>query len=136
MPEPSDPRVYFAAERTLLAWIRTALAIIGLGFVVARFGVFLQVLAGNHVFHPSIGSWLGLMMIAIGALSLAVAAWQHLRFVKTLTLHERPAAWAVGYVVSLALSLSIVSILLAVYLALSPLEPRPLPHGTVVGSHS
>jgi uncharacterized membrane protein YidH (DUF202 family) len=32
-----DPRVYFAAERTLLAWVRTGLALMGFGFVVARF---------------------------------------------------------------------------------------------------
>lgn len=34
-----DPRIFFAAERTLLAWIRTALALMGLGFVMARFDV-------------------------------------------------------------------------------------------------
>ena len=33
---------YLAAERTLLAWIRTGLALMGLGFVVARFGIFLE----------------------------------------------------------------------------------------------
>ena len=33
---------YLAAERTLLAWIRTGLALMGFGFVVARFGIFLQ----------------------------------------------------------------------------------------------
>ena len=37
----SDPRVFFAAERTFLAWIRTGLALMGFGFVVARFGLFL-----------------------------------------------------------------------------------------------
>ena len=31
---------YLAAERTLLAWIRTGLALMGFGFVVARFGLF------------------------------------------------------------------------------------------------
>ena len=40
-----DPRVYFAAERTLLAWVRTGLALMGFGFVVARFGLFLRELA-------------------------------------------------------------------------------------------
>jgi putative membrane protein len=37
-----DPRVYFAAERTLLAWIRTGLALMGLGFAIARFGLFIR----------------------------------------------------------------------------------------------
>lgn len=35
-----DPRVYFAAERTFLAWIRTGLGLIGIGFAVSRFGLF------------------------------------------------------------------------------------------------
>lgn len=33
-----DPRIAFAAERTLLAWVRTGLALMGFGFVVSRFG--------------------------------------------------------------------------------------------------
>jgi len=45
----SDPRVFFAAERTLLAWIRTGLTVMGFGFVVARFGLFLSLLAAQHM---------------------------------------------------------------------------------------
>ena len=41
----TDPRVVFAAERTLLAWQRSALAFMGFGFVVERFGLFLQTIA-------------------------------------------------------------------------------------------
>lgn len=37
-----DPRTYFAAERTFLAWIRTGLGLMGVGFAVARFGLFLR----------------------------------------------------------------------------------------------
>src|ERR1039457_708519 len=37
-----DPRVYFAAERTFLAWIRTGLGLIGVVFAVAPFGLFLR----------------------------------------------------------------------------------------------
>ncbi len=37
-----DPREYFTAERTFLAWIRTGLALMGFGFVVAKFGLFLR----------------------------------------------------------------------------------------------
>ncbi len=42
--ENSDPRVYFAAERTMLAWLRTGIAVMAFGFVVARFGLFLRLL--------------------------------------------------------------------------------------------
>ena len=44
IPE-QDPRVYFAAERTVLAWLRRGLALMGFGFVVARFGLFLREIA-------------------------------------------------------------------------------------------
>jgi putative membrane protein len=50
----SDPRVYFAAERTMLAWLRTGITIMAFGFVVARFGVFLRLVQaqdGHVVSH-------------------------------------------------------------------------------------
>ena len=41
-PAEKDPRIYFAAERTYLAWIRTGLGLMGVGFAVSRFGLFLR----------------------------------------------------------------------------------------------
>jgi hypothetical protein len=46
-PEPEDPRVRRAGERTLLTWVRTGLALMGFGFVVARFGLFLHEVAAT-----------------------------------------------------------------------------------------
>ncbi len=45
---PIDPRIYMAAERTFLAWIRTGIAFMGFGFVVARFGLFLREIAAQQ----------------------------------------------------------------------------------------
>src|SRR5689334_13148677 len=47
-------RDHLANERTFLAWVRTALGLIGLGFVLARMGVFLRQIAvlGDHRAAP------------------------------------------------------------------------------------
>jgi putative membrane protein len=51
-PAPS-PHVteHLANERTFLAWVRTALGLIGLGFVLARMGLFLRQLAAASMIH-------------------------------------------------------------------------------------
>ena len=63
----SDPRVQFAAERTFLAWIRTGLSFMGFGFVVARFGLFLQALrVGQPDLLPrtlSLSPWFGMALV-------------------------------------------------------------------------
>jgi putative membrane protein len=62
-----DPRVYFAAERTLLAWVRTGLAMMGFGFVVARFGLFLRELAAMQAAAPprqhGFSLWVGTALV-------------------------------------------------------------------------
>ena len=67
-PAEQDPRVYFAAERTFLAWIRTGLGLMGVGFAVSRFGLFLRELSASHLPAQTTGLslWSGVMLVALG----------------------------------------------------------------------
>jgi uncharacterized protein (DUF302 family)/uncharacterized membrane protein YidH (DUF202 family) len=114
---------YLAAERTLLAWIRTGLALMGFGFVVARFGLFLQELQHlQKTFSAQsygLSLWFGTALIAAGVIVNLFAGWQHARLVRDLdhggATHARPAAPAVIIALFLALvGLAMTSYLLSV----------------------
>jgi putative membrane protein len=88
--QEDDPRVYLAAERTLLAWIRTGVALMGFGFVVARFGLFLREITPGAGPLPESG-WslhVGVGLIGIGVLACIVSAIQHSRYVRALDAGE------------------------------------------------
>ena len=92
-PKSPQPKAslsdYLAAERTLLAWIRTGITLMGFGFVVARFGLFLRALSamGNLPLRPGIGSpWIGSTLVALGvAVNLygTVAHWRRVKQMKS-----------------------------------------------------
>jgi putative membrane protein len=123
MPSP-DPRVFFASERTLLAWVRTGVAIVGLGFVVSRFGLFLHLIALQSPARAprteSLASGiLGLSFVLFGAAAIGVATIQHGRFISTLPEHDRPAEYSRHWALWLSALVSIASVLLAGYLGLT-----------------
>jgi len=119
----TDPRVFFAAERTLLAWLRTGLTIIALGFVVSRFGLFVQLLAVQSrggaapTQGSSVSAVLGVAFVVVGSLSIVVAAAQHRRFVATLPLIDLPAAYSRTFALVLSLAVAALGMALAAYLA-------------------
>lgn len=120
-----DLRVRFAAERTLLAWVRTGLAMMGFGFVVARFGWFLREFAALPQRSGHSSSWsviAGVALITLGVVVSLLAAREHRRFLRDFDQGEtyRPPAWSLGIVV--AIVLAGLGVLMASYLVAISLE--------------
>ncbi len=120
-PPPNlDPRIYYAAQRTHLAWIRTGLALMGFGFVVARFGVFLRAMAAQPVPIPvengGVSVWFGTTLILLGVVVQLVATGQHVLEVGRLQRGEIivPRRFATGFV--LAIVLAVLGLAMAAYL--------------------
>lgn len=122
MPPPMDPRVGLAAERTLLAWVRTGLALMGFGFVVARFGLFLHEIAATRPSPPSPSSglslWIGGGLVVLGVVVNVAAAVQHVRLLRRLERGEpyRATAWSLG--VAVMMLLACIGVVMTVYLFL------------------
>jgi putative membrane protein len=108
---PPDPRTYFAAERTLLAWVRTGLAMMGFGFVVARFGLFLRELASVEGVQPrqrlGVSLWVGTTLVLLGVAVNFLAAIKHWNTVRRLDRGQtiRFGPLSLGIVVALLLGL-------------------------------
>jgi putative membrane protein len=107
---PEDPRVRFAAERTLLAWVRTGIGLMGFGFVVARFGLFLREIAAAReaaLAHPTgVSLGIGTALVLLGVAVTLLAAWQHRRLLRRLDRGEAYVAprWSLALVVAVALA--------------------------------
>ena len=116
-----DPRVYMAAERTFLAWIRTGLALTGFGFVVARFGLFLHetspTLDGVTVHGPGLSLPLGIALIALGTFVNVVSAIRHQRYVRAIDAGDFRMAYGSAFAVGIALVLALVGVVMVWHLA-------------------
>ena len=121
-PVEQDPRVYFAAERTFLAWIRTGLGLMGIGFAVARFGLFLRQLyaAESHLppHNTRLSLWSGIGLVVLGVIVNLAAVFRHIQLIHQLS----AGTWQPGRIsrdaVILSLILAAIGIAMAIYLML------------------
>ena len=118
MSDLNDPRVLFAAERTLLAWNRTSISLMAFGFVVERFGLFLQLVGREEikVFQRHISFFVGVSFILLAAFLAIYSIWQHKRVLKTLRPVEIPTGYNLYVGIIVNGIIGVLAILLSFYL--------------------
>ena len=115
--------VYYAAERTLMAWIRSSLGLMALGFVIDRFGLILRQSlpeAGARYYPKLFSFWTGTAMVGLGTLMAVTAAVRYWRFSiaydRSSSTHPRHGI-LVG--VAYTLVLSVIGLVITVYLIMA-----------------
>ncbi len=116
LPAASAPdlRILQANERTLLAWIRTGLAVMAFGFVVARIGIWLRAEQGLAPSGSRAG-WIGSAFVVLGTAGNALATVRYLRTRKAI-LQGREVVPGNATVLSLAFGLVVLGGILVAYL--------------------
>jgi putative membrane protein len=115
MPYTADPRVLFAAERTLLAWQRSAIALMGFGFVVERFGLFLEMIThqpGSSA-QRSFSLAAGVVLLVLGAAVALVSARQFRSVARGLD----PTVVPPGYWTQIGVALNVIIAVIALAFA-------------------
>jgi putative membrane protein len=130
-------RDYLAEERTFLAWIRTGIALMGFGYVVARFGIVgdltnmpQQLPAGqSHEFSV----WLGAALVAIGAIMNLFSAGRFMRLAGELKRDRLADRSLSKQGVLVAFFLAFFGVAMTIYLTLLLTQPPHALHAAIAG---
>ena len=98
-------RTRLAAERTLMAWVRTALSMIGFGFTIYKFLQVVQEQSTFPVLRPQAPRNLGLMLVGIGTFAVIIACVQHWQYVRKLRPDQPYKPWDLAFIVACLIAL-------------------------------
>ena len=132
-PQIDRQREHQANERTFLAWLRTSIALIGFGFAIARFGLFIhqlefalgQAQSGTSTFNSES---LGVALVITGISTIALAAWRYNRvFWQIERGNYRPNRLIIWATAAIVMILGLLSIPLLIWRSppVSPTLPKP-----------
>jgi putative membrane protein len=116
-PATVDLRQQLAADQTLLAWIRTAIALSALGFVVARFSLFLRQVQRVSATSGESARIIGLVLVAAGAFLLVLGLVQYRQVTALLANHGDPLDATRWPVVIAAVASLLAVVAVGIYLA-------------------
>jgi putative membrane protein len=122
LPPPSPSQIVtelLAAERTFLAWVRTSIAVASLGFVVAKFGIWLREFAAQinpdiHIPSTAMSLPIGIIMMLFGGALTVGAAW-HFRVIRQ-SIMKGEVRSSGPLVVVITLGVTILTVLMILYL--------------------
>jgi uncharacterized protein (DUF302 family)/uncharacterized membrane protein YidH (DUF202 family) len=120
---------YLAVERTFLAWIRTGVALMGLGFVLARFGLFLQEFNINQpdvkLAHYGLSLWFGTSLIFLGVFAAVFSLIRYLRLMSQLKKGQDSFSKPSTLGIVVAVLLAALGLAMSLYLVLTRPASQP-----------
>lgn len=119
MSDLNDPRVLFAAERTLMAWNRTSISMMAFGFVIERFGLFLEIIGHKEImlFQRHFSFYVGISFILLASFISFFSIQQHRSILKTISSAEIPNGYNLWAGLFVNGALGTLGIILGVYLS-------------------
>ncbi|MGC4233339.1 MAG: DUF202 domain-containing protein [Niabella sp.] len=120
--QKGKPNDHLANERTFLAWIRTSIGIMGFGFIVVKFSMFIRqvsLIVDTQVAAPQTGysGIIGVVLVAIGALTAVMAYLNYKKIEKQLESNNYSSSSP--FITYLTSGMVLISIILIWYLARS-----------------